>query len=57
MRPVEAVRDVAGLRAAFPRAQAAGEPALFVPEAAFDTAEAMPPHSERPERIRERFHL
>jgi len=57
IRHVEPVRDAAGLRAAFPKAQAAGEPAVLVLDVAFDPAEAIPPYSERPEQIRERFRL
>ena len=52
---VAAARDVAGLREAFPRARAAGAPALIVVEIAFDPAESIPPYSERPDEIRARF--
>jgi len=52
---VEPVADVAGLRAAFPRARAAGAPALLVLDVAFDPHEAIPPYSERPDEIRARF--
>ena len=49
--------DVAALRAAFPRARAAGAPALLVLEVAFDPDEKIPPYSERPEEIRARFRV
>jgi thiamine pyrophosphate-dependent acetolactate synthase large subunit-like protein len=52
---VERVGDVAGLRAAFPLARAAGRPSLVVLEVAFDPHEGIPPYSERPEEIRARF--
>lgn len=52
---VEAVGDVGPLRAAFPRARAAGGPTLLVLDVAFDPAEPIPPYSERPEEIRVRF--
>ena len=54
---VERVADVAALRAAFPRARAAGAPALLVLEVAFDPDEKIPPYSERPEEIRARFRV
>ena len=54
---VERVGDVAGLRAAFPRARAAREPALLVLDVAFDRAEPIPPYSERPAEIRARFKI
>jgi hypothetical protein len=54
---VENVRDVAGLRATFPNARSAGEPAVLVVEVAFDPAEAIPPYSERPDEIRARFRI
>ncbi|MBI2491062.1 MAG: hypothetical protein HYV94_03015 [Candidatus Rokubacteria bacterium] len=54
---VEPVLDVAALRAAFPRARAAGAPALLVLEVAFDPDEQIPPYSERPEEIRARFRV
>lgn len=57
IRQVERVQDVAGLRAAFPSAQAAGEPAVIVVEVAFDPAEPIPPYSERPDEIRSRFRI
>ena len=57
IRHVESVRDVAGLRATFPNARSAGEPAVLVVEVAFDPAEAIPPYSERPDEIRARFRI
>jgi len=54
---VERVADVAALRAAFPRARAAGAPALLVLDVAFDPDEKIPPYSERPEEIRARFRI
>jgi thiamine pyrophosphate-dependent acetolactate synthase large subunit-like protein len=54
---VTAVADVAGLCEAFPRARAAGTPAVIVVEIAFDPAEPIPPYSERPDEIRARFRL
>jgi len=54
---VENVRDGAGLRATFPNARSAGEPAVLVVEVAFDPAEAIPPYSERPDEIRARFRI
>jgi phosphonopyruvate decarboxylase len=54
---VERVQDVAGLRAAFPRARSAGEPAVLVIDVAYDPAEAIPPYSERPDEIRARFRI
>ena len=54
---VERVADVAALRAAFPRARAAGAPALLVLDVAFDPDEKIPPYSERPEEIRARFRV
>jgi thiamine pyrophosphate-dependent acetolactate synthase large subunit-like protein len=54
---VERVGDVAGLRAAFPRARAAREPALLVLDVAFDPSEPIPPNSERPDEIRARFKI
>ena len=54
---VQRVGDVAGLRAAFPRARAAREPALLVLDVAFDRAEPIPPYSERPDEIRARFKI
>jgi thiamine pyrophosphate-dependent acetolactate synthase large subunit-like protein len=57
IRHVESVRDVAGLRATFPNARSAGEPAVLVVDVAFDPAEAIPPYSERPDKIRARFRL
>jgi len=54
---VEHVQDVAGLRAAVPRAKAAGEPAVVMVEVAFDPAEPIPPYSERPDEIRARFRI
>lgn len=54
---VESVADVAGLRAAFPRARAAGAPALLALDVAFDPDEVIPPYSERPEEIRVRFRV
>jgi len=54
---VERVGDVAGLRAAFPRARAAREAALLVLDVAFDPAEPIPPYSERPDEIRARFKI
>ena len=54
---VASVADVPALREAFPRARAAGAPALIVVEIAFDPAEAIPPYSERPDEIRTRFRL
>ena len=50
-------RHVAGLRATFPNARSAGEPAVLVVEVAFDPAEAIPPYSERPSEIRARFRI
>ena len=57
IRHVAAVDDPAGLREAVTRARGAGGPALIVVEIAFDSAEAIPPYSERPEEIRARFRL
>jgi thiamine pyrophosphate-dependent acetolactate synthase large subunit-like protein len=57
IRHVESVRDVAGLRATFPNARSASEPAVLVVEVAFDPAEAIPPYSERPDEIRARFRI
>jgi len=54
---VERVDDVATLRAAFPRARAAGEPALLVVDVVFDPNEPIPPYSERPDEIRARFRI
>jgi len=54
---VERVGDVAGLRAALPRARAAREAALLVLDVAFDPAEPIPPYSERPDEIRARFKI
>lgn len=54
---VATATDVAALRAAFPRARAAGEPALLVLEVAFDPDEKIPPYSERTEEIRARFRV
>ncbi|HEV8532435.1 MAG TPA: thiamine pyrophosphate-dependent enzyme [Methylomirabilota bacterium] len=54
---VENVRDVAGLRAEFPKAREAAGPAVLVVEVAFDPAEPIPPYSERPEEIRARFRI
>jgi len=54
---VASASDVAGLRAAFPRARGAGAPAVIVVEVAFDPAEVIPPYSERPDEIRARFRL
>ncbi len=54
---VERVQDVAGIRAAFPRAHSAGEPAVLVIDVAYDPAEAIPPYSERPDEIRARFRI
>ncbi len=54
---VTTVTDVAAFRAAFPRARAAGAPALLVLEVAFDPDEKIPPYSERPEEIRARFRV
>ena len=54
---VVTVTDVAAFRAAFPRARAAGAPALLVLEVAFDPDEKIPPYSERPEEIRARFRV
>ena len=54
---VERAGDVAGLRAAFPRARAAREPAVVVLDVAFDPNEAIPPYSERPDAVRERFRI
>lgn len=54
---VEPVPDVTALRAAFPRARAAGAPAFLVLEVAYDPAERIPPYSERPEEIRARFRV
>jgi len=51
------VPDVAALRAAFPRARAAGAPALLVLAVAFNPDETIPPYSERPEEIRARFRV
>jgi phosphonopyruvate decarboxylase len=55
LRHVTPVADVGALRAAFPAARVAGEPALLVLEVAFDPDEPIPPYSERPEEIRSRF--
>ena len=52
-----AVDAPAGLRATFPNARSAGEPAVLVVEVAFDPAEAIPPYSERPDEIRARFRI
>jgi thiamine pyrophosphate-dependent acetolactate synthase large subunit-like protein len=52
---VFSVEDVEGLRAAYPRAAAAGGPALLALDVAFDPAESIPPYSERPDEIRVRF--
>ncbi len=54
---VVTVTDVAAFNAAFPRARAAGAPALLVLEVAFDPDEKIPPYSERPEEIRARFRV
>jgi thiamine pyrophosphate-dependent acetolactate synthase large subunit-like protein len=49
--------DVDDLRAEFPRARAAREPALVVVDVAFDPQEPIPPYSERPDEIRARFKI
>jgi phosphonopyruvate decarboxylase len=54
---VDRVGDVASLRAAFPRARDAQEPALLVVDVAFDPNEPIPPYSERPDEIRARFRI
>jgi thiamine pyrophosphate-dependent acetolactate synthase large subunit-like protein len=54
---VVTVTDVAAFSAAFPRARAAGAPALLALEVAFDPDEKIPPYSERPEEIRARFRV
>jgi len=57
LRHVATVGDAAGLRAAFTAAHRAGGPAVIVVEIAFDSAEQIPPYSERPDEIRARFRL
>lgn len=54
---VARVGDVAGLRDAFPRARAAGAPALLVLDVVFEPSEPIPPYSERPDEIRARFRI
>jgi thiamine pyrophosphate-dependent acetolactate synthase large subunit-like protein len=54
---VETVREPDALAAALDAARAAREPTVVVLPIAFDPAEEIPPYSERPEEITERFKL
>ena len=54
---VARIADVDGLHTEFPRARAAGEPALLVVDIGFDPDEPIPPYSERPDEIRARFKI